>query len=1194
MARHTPYYDFDGQNNLQTVNTYVMGIPAPIVADRIWDTRANALSYIADANGSAFPGMRLTVIKDSTDDNNGLYYVKPTLNGSGNPVRPYSLVKLTNDINALSLITANSASSVTEITTNQADPYVNLTKKATYDASTYTLVDSIHFSGQKDGSNNDVIKVVGNAGSVAINFPTVSPHYVLAGPSTGSSSAVPSFRQLKIEEIDELDSLGSTTGYLKRIATGTAPNITYSWELGTPSGGGDGTVTEISHGDGIKFRTALDDADLTTITSTGKIKLEFANSSAIGGIKLGFTNDNTNRKYAVQLGANSGESASERAYVQVPTFSASGTNHKAGLVVDPGSTAGSKKFLREDASWNQVSMENISEVTTNSTSTGFLKRTSSGTAPNITYGWSFVSESNIDTKVTQTGTNTNAGYPILLKYTNDTGNETNTVWFANATNNGATINANSGKITCPGFILRESGSGITTKKILVGDGTSITAPASGDDGKFLKANVASGGTVSFSWDSTGGGTDTKTDQTIIANPSRDASKRPLLIAKGTTASTSINDETLFTKSLYYTPKADTLYVGNVETTGNVTASGNISGVNISASGKFSGKLEAPQNQYYTNSSYGVDMKNSDIINANSIYFGDVCSEGEGIHFRRTDAGTTYDSLFVDTNGKVKFYKGWTLGQAGSTGTTEEVLHTGNTLWNTTNTNLEIGPNVRITNGTNVTFTPSTTSGVTTVTISATGGGGGGSDKALLVYEQSRVINDPNYPNQFTIVFNKEKPTLGDMICVIVKSNTNEGSSSQNRLVFLFSNATGGRCSAFTSYTSSSSYQWYYLRNNNLHTETLYFFEVISDGTVSGNNVGLLYKFEISQASSGTINITRGDGILFRNTADTADLSQITSTGKIKLKQASTGEIGGIKVAATNASSAGTVTTDGTYYPVVTTSSGQACVNISGAAGSAQSMAAYSLKTKISYTPLEFISNILSLPLSDGVSNDVSCVTDALIREVNQTHDQKDGHVPVGPIILIYAAYLHELNLTSGRLIIEMNGLGDYSGYIICRNDGNSYATSQNPHPSTSSPVVLDINYVDLFTFNWTTYGSGLPLGINDYVSQTAALVGNYNDFIGGKPDNLQGDPWMFYHKYIFTFSDIKINSTMYTTFKSSIYDKVVQGKHSEAAEALSLMGNDAKSSYFDNITVTLEHRSCAFDGAGQRARGFDRFIGNGA
>lgn len=667
MARHTPYYDFDGQNNLQTVNTYVMGIPAPIVADRIWDTRANALSYIADANGSAFPGMRLTVIKDSTDDNNGLYYVKPTLNGSGNPVRPYSLVKLTNDINALSLITANSASSVTEITTNQADPYVNLTKKAAYDASTYTLVDSIHFSGQKDGSNNDVIKVVGNAGSVAINFPTVSPHYVLAGPSTGSSSAVPSFRQLKIEEIDELDSLGSTTGYLKRIATGTAPNITYSWELGTPSGGGDGTVTEISHGDGIKFRTAADDADLTTITSTGKIKLEFASSSAIGAIKLGFTNDNTNRKYAIQLGANSGESANERAYVQIPTFSASGTNHKAGLVVDPGSTAGSKKFLREDASWNQVSMENILEVTTNSTSTGFLKRTSSGTAPNITYGWSFVSESNIDTKVTQTGTNTNAGYPILLKYTNDTGNETNTVWFANATNNGATINANSGKITCPGFILRESGSGITTKKILVGDGTSITAPASGDDGKFLKANVASGGTVSFSWDSAGGGTDTKTDQTIIANPSQDASKRPLLIAKGTTASTSINDETLFTKSLYYTPKADTLYVGNVETTGNVTATGNISGANITASGKFSGIAEITANQYFSSSKYGIDMQNSDIIHANSIFCNDTSEKGEGLHFFRSN--NTYDSLRIDNSGLVKFDKGWGYSSGTVTGGT---------------------------------------------------------------------------------------------------------------------------------------------------------------------------------------------------------------------------------------------------------------------------------------------------------------------------------------------------------------------------------------------------------------------------------------------------------------------------------------------------------------------------------------------
>jgi hypothetical protein len=93
---HTTY-EVPGQSNLSTVNTFFMGKPAPIIAERIWDTKTKAEAYIADVDGSAFPGMRISITMDG--NNNGLYYVKGTLNSTTNLLeRPYSLVKV-KDVN---------------------------------------------------------------------------------------------------------------------------------------------------------------------------------------------------------------------------------------------------------------------------------------------------------------------------------------------------------------------------------------------------------------------------------------------------------------------------------------------------------------------------------------------------------------------------------------------------------------------------------------------------------------------------------------------------------------------------------------------------------------------------------------------------------------------------------------------------------------------------------------------------------------------------------------------------------------------------------------------------------------------------------------------------------------------------------------------------------------------------------------
>ena len=59
--------------------------------------------------------------------------------------------------------------------------------------------------------------------------------------------------------------------------------------------------------------------------------------------------------------------------------------------------------------------------------------------------------------------------------------------------------------------------------------------------------------------------------------------------------------------------------------------------------QFNGVLNTTSNQYYTDSKYGIQMNNSDIIGTNAIYFDDtVDSAGEGINFYRSS--TTWDTL----------------------------------------------------------------------------------------------------------------------------------------------------------------------------------------------------------------------------------------------------------------------------------------------------------------------------------------------------------------------------------------------------------------------------------------------------------------------------------------------------------------------------------------------------------------------
>lgn len=78
-------------------------------------------------------------------------------------------------------------------------------------------------------------------------------------------------------------------------------------------------------------------------------------------------------------------------------------------------------------------------------------------------------------------------------------------------------------------------------------------------------------------------------------------------------------------------------------------------------GNLTGKLTLDGNLYYTDGNAGIDCKNSDIINANAIYFMDESdSAGEAINFYRST--TAWDTLYA-VGGKLKFHPNRTTSTA---------------------------------------------------------------------------------------------------------------------------------------------------------------------------------------------------------------------------------------------------------------------------------------------------------------------------------------------------------------------------------------------------------------------------------------------------------------------------------------------------------------------------------------------------
>lgn len=82
------------------------------------------------------------------------------------------------------------------------------------------------------------------------------------------------------------------------------------------------------------------------------------------------------------------------------------------------------------------------------------------------------------------------------------------------------------------------------------------------------------------------------------------------------------------------------------------------------------KLELASNQWFNNATYGIDLKNSDIVGLNNLVFTDSCdNNGEGLQFRKTSGSdannkTSYDNLRAKDG--VVYFNDATIGSDSST------------------------------------------------------------------------------------------------------------------------------------------------------------------------------------------------------------------------------------------------------------------------------------------------------------------------------------------------------------------------------------------------------------------------------------------------------------------------------------------------------------------------------------------------
>jgi outer membrane murein-binding lipoprotein Lpp len=133
---------------------------------------------------------------------------------------------------------------------------------------------------------------------------------------------------------NDVISAGDTCTFIYTTNTYKITNID------TLTGPGSGTVRQVGAENGL----ITDQSDNADIQTTGKIGLNLKSDTAFS-TEVGAHNTSTDNMYPVALDSEGHPVAA------VSNFVGSGSNHKAGLVPDTPSTAGTTKYLREDATW---------------------------------------------------------------------------------------------------------------------------------------------------------------------------------------------------------------------------------------------------------------------------------------------------------------------------------------------------------------------------------------------------------------------------------------------------------------------------------------------------------------------------------------------------------------------------------------------------------------------------------------------------------------------------------------------------------------------------------------------------------------------------------------------------------------------------------------------------------------------------
>lgn len=198
---HTQY-NVPGQTNLATVNTFFLGKPAPIVAERIWDTKAHAQSYIDDTVGSALAGIILRVTDDTT--NNGAYLVEKDITATnGLKLSKFLTGTDTNTWRNIKVKTSASGTATEILSTSSTLPLTltadsNITLTAVQDTNNeYTGEIKISASGGGNDTWRNIYVNGGNSETIgtgtdtkAINYTAgdgITISYLAAGTGTGQS-----------------------------------------------------------------------------------------------------------------------------------------------------------------------------------------------------------------------------------------------------------------------------------------------------------------------------------------------------------------------------------------------------------------------------------------------------------------------------------------------------------------------------------------------------------------------------------------------------------------------------------------------------------------------------------------------------------------------------------------------------------------------------------------------------------------------------------------------------------------------------------------------------------------------------------------------------------------------------------------------------------------------------------------------